>query len=44
MNVRTNKQGMATISMSFDVKDIEELNKVIAVMQNVESVIDIERN
>ena len=29
---------------NIDVKDIEELNKVIAVMQNVESVIDIERN
>ena len=44
MNVRTNKQGLATISMSFEIGGIEELNTLIKKMQNVESIIDIERN
>ena len=43
MNVRTNKQGLATISMSFEVSSTAELNKLIEKMRNVESIIDIER-
>ncbi|MBQ3666268.1 MAG: bifunctional (p)ppGpp synthetase/guanosine-3',5'-bis(diphosphate) 3'-pyrophosphohydrolase [Lachnospiraceae bacterium] len=44
MNVRTNKQGKATISMSFEVGSVSELNRLIEKMRNVESIIDIERN
>lgn len=43
MNVRTNKQGFATISMSFEVAGVDELNRLIDKMRNVESIIDIER-
>ena len=44
MNVRTTKQGMATITMSFEVSSVQELNRLIEKMRNVESIIDIERN
>jgi GTP pyrophosphokinase len=44
MNVRTNKQGLATISMAFEISSVEELNKLIDNMRKVESIIDIERN
>lgn len=44
MTVRTNKQGKATISMSFDIRGTEQLNRIIAKIRNVESVIDIERS
>ncbi len=44
MNVRTNKQGLATISMTFEVGSTAELNKLIEKMRTVESIIDIERN
>ncbi|MCR4922957.1 MAG: bifunctional (p)ppGpp synthetase/guanosine-3',5'-bis(diphosphate) 3'-pyrophosphohydrolase [Lachnospiraceae bacterium] len=43
MNVRTSKQGTATISISFDVAGKEELNRVIDKLNMVDSVIDIER-
>lgn len=43
MNVRTNKQGTATINVGFDIKGVEQLNNIIAKLRNVESVIDIER-
>lgn len=43
MNVRTSKQGLATISMSFEIGSVEELNRLIDKMRNVESIIDIER-
>ncbi len=43
MNVRTSKQGMATITMGFDISSVEELNRLIDKMRNVESIIDIER-
>lgn len=44
MNVRTSKQGMATISMAFEISSVEELNRLIDKMLKVESIIDIERN
>lgn len=44
MNVRTNKQGKATILMSFEISSVEELKKLIDNMRKVESIIDIERN
>ncbi|MBQ2800846.1 MAG: bifunctional (p)ppGpp synthetase/guanosine-3',5'-bis(diphosphate) 3'-pyrophosphohydrolase [Lachnospiraceae bacterium] len=43
MNVRTSKQGTATISMTFEVVNKEELNSLIDKMRQVESIIDIVR-
>lgn len=43
MNVRTSKQGTATLSLNFDVHSIEELNALIEKIRQVESVIDIKR-
>ena len=44
INVRTSKQGPASIDMSFDVHNNEELNSLIEKVRQVESVIDIERS
>ena len=43
MNIRTNKQGMATIETGFIVHGRSELEKVISKLSQLESVIDIER-
>lgn len=43
MNVRTNKQGKATITMSFYIHGVEELNRLIDKIRQIESVLDIER-
>ena len=43
MNVRTTKQGKATILMTFDIRGIEELNKLADKLRQIEGVIDIER-
>lgn len=43
MNVRTSKQGTATISIGFEINGKEQLNEIIAKIRNVESVLDIER-
>lgn len=43
MNSRTNKQGLATITMAFDIKGTMELNTLIAKLRQVEGIIDIER-
>ena len=43
MNVRTNKQGKASIVMSFDITGKAELNQLIGKLRSIESVIDIER-
>lgn len=43
MNVRTSKQGTATLAMSFEVASKEELNSLIEKVRQVESVIDIVR-
>lgn len=43
MNVRTSKQGTATISISFDIRGREELNRIIDKIRQVESILDIER-
>jgi GTP pyrophosphokinase len=43
MNVRTNKQGTATISIGFEVRGVEQLKVLVAKFRNIESVIDIER-
>ena len=43
MNVRTSKQGKASISIGFEINGKEQLNEIIAKIRNVESVLDIER-
>lgn len=43
MNVRTSKQGTATISIGFEINGTNQLNEIIAKLRNVESVLDIER-
>jgi GTP pyrophosphokinase len=43
MNVRINKQGVATIVMAFDIRSVEELNRLIDKMRQIDSIIDIER-
>ena len=43
MNTRTNKQGLATMSTSFEVRSREELNRIIDKIGEIESVVDIER-
>ena len=43
INSRTSKQGIATISVAFEVKSKEVLNSLIDKIRRVENVIDIER-
>ena len=43
MNSRTSKQGLATITMTFDVAGREELISLTDKLRNIESVIEIER-
>ncbi|MBQ8591878.1 MAG: bifunctional (p)ppGpp synthetase/guanosine-3',5'-bis(diphosphate) 3'-pyrophosphohydrolase [Lachnospiraceae bacterium] len=43
MNTRTNKQGLATMSTSFEIGSREELTKIIDKLKAIESVIDVER-
>ena len=43
MNSRVNKQGKATVSVKFEIRSKEQLNKLIAKIRNVEGIIDIER-
>ena len=44
MNVKTSKQGKATISMSFEIHGIDELNHLIEKLRQIEGVLDIARN
>ena len=43
LNSRTNKQGIATLSMAFSISGREELKSVVEKLRAVDSVIDIER-
>ena len=43
MNARTNKQGKATITMSFDIHGTEEFNTLMAKIRQIDGVLDIER-
>ena len=43
LNTRTSKQGTATMSVSFEIRSREELNRIIDKIRTVDSVIDIER-
>lgn len=44
MNTRTNKQGMATLSASFEIASRDELIRIIDKIRTIDSVIDIERS
>jgi GTP pyrophosphokinase len=43
MTLRTNKRGKATINVAFEIHGVEQLNKVIAKIRNIDDIIDIER-
>ena len=43
MSARTNKQGKATITMSFDIHGTDVLNGLMAKMSQIDGVLDIER-
>lgn len=43
MNSRTNKQGKATITMTFATHGVEELNRLTDKLRQIDGVIDIER-
>ncbi|MCR5686277.1 MAG: bifunctional (p)ppGpp synthetase/guanosine-3',5'-bis(diphosphate) 3'-pyrophosphohydrolase [Lachnospiraceae bacterium] len=43
MNVRTSKQGTATITMGFNIRDKETLRSIVAKLRNVDNVLDIQR-
>ncbi|MDD3251958.1 MAG: bifunctional (p)ppGpp synthetase/guanosine-3',5'-bis(diphosphate) 3'-pyrophosphohydrolase [Lachnospiraceae bacterium] len=43
MNVRTSKQGKATIIMTFDIHGVEELNRLTDKLRQIEGVLDIGR-
>ncbi len=43
LNTRTNKQGLATMEVSFEIGSREELIRIIDKIRSIESVIDIER-
>ena len=43
MNVRTSKQGKATIVMTFETHGVDELNRLIDKLRQIEGVLDIER-
>ena len=43
MNVSNSKKGRATLSMSFDINGVAQLNQVIARIRNIEGVVNIER-
>ena len=44
MIARVNKQGKATVSVKFEIRSKEQLNKLIAKIRNVEGIFDIERS
>ena len=43
MNTRMNKQGFATMSITFEISGKDELNKIVDRIRAIESIIDIER-
>ncbi len=44
MNVRTSKNGTATVDVSFDIRSKDQLQGLISKLRNLENIIDIERN
>ncbi len=43
LNSRANKQGVATLQISFEITGKDELNRIVDKIRGIESVIDIER-
>lgn len=43
MNVRTNKQDLATILIGFEIHGVEQLHALVKKLRNIEGVVDIER-
>ncbi len=43
MNTRTNKQGEATLQLTFEISNKEELERIVDKIRGIESVVDIER-
>ncbi len=43
INVRTNRQGKATVVMTFDIPGAEELSRLTEKLRQIEGVLDIER-
>ena len=43
MNVRTSKQGRATIIMTFDIHGTEELNRITDKIRQIDGVLDVQR-
>jgi GTP pyrophosphokinase len=43
MSVRTNKQGVATLEMSFSVHSKDELSAVIRELRKIQNVVDVTR-
>ena len=43
MNVRTSKNGKATMDIKFEIKSKEQLTKIMSKIRSVEGIIDIER-
>lgn len=43
MNVRTSKQGTATIVAGFEIHGLEQLGVIVGKLKNIENVLDVER-
>ena len=43
LNTRINKQGFATLALSFETSGRDELGQIVAKLRGIESVVDIER-
>jgi GTP pyrophosphokinase len=44
VNVKVNKQGEATLSMSFETAGREEFDRIVEKIRQIPSVIDVDRN
>ena len=43
MMVRTSRQGLATVTMSFDIHGVDELHRLVEKLRQIDGIIDIER-
>ena len=43
MNTRLSKQGIATIAMSFETKNRDDLRSLVEKLRQIEGIVDIER-
>ena len=44
MNTKTNKQGVDTINISFEVSSRDQFSKTVEKMRQIEGVVDMDRN